>query len=255
MSRNPASHVRGLVGYPRRSPATFAVLVLLAIDGIVVGRLMSDAAADRLLADISTNLDNLGHRPLRAMAGSLMLADIHGTLMGNLLTIGFGIGVCMAFLEHRIGTLRAVGITVLGHVGATLVTAVVLIAAIHHGTYPEDTRHTLDYGVSYASMAAIAAITPLLPVRLRPWWALACLLYPFSSAQWYGDLPDFTTIGHFSAALIGLGSGFLFSGRLRPASERAPRAAEAVLPPAAEPLPEAAGNGSAPARGTRSGQA
>ncbi|MET7303286.1 rhomboid-like protein [Embleya sp. NPDC005575] len=253
MSRNPASHLRGLVGYPRRSPATFAVLILLAITGVVVGRLMSETAADRLLDEISTNLDNLHHHPVRAMAGSLMVADVHGTLFGNVLTIGFGLGVCMAFLEHRVGTLRAVGVTVLGHVGATLVTAVVLIVAIDDGTYPPDTRYTLDYGVSYASMAAIAAVTPLLPGWLRPWWALACLLYPFSSAQWFGDLPDFTTIGHVSAALIGLGSGFLFSGRLRPASRQVP--AGAALPPAADVLPEVAGNGTAQPGGARSGQA
>ncbi|MFI6582261.1 rhomboid-like protein [Embleya sp. NPDC050493] len=253
MSRNPASHLRDLVGYPRRSPATFAVLILLAITGVVVGRLMSETDADRLLDDISTNLDNLHHHPLRAMAGSLMVADVHGTLAGNVLTIGFGLGVCMAYLEQRVGTLRAVGVTVLGHVGATLVTAVVLIVAIDAGTYPPETRYTLDYGVSYASMAAIAAITPLLPGRLRPWWALGCLLYPFSSVRWYGDLPDFTTIGHVSAALIGLGSGYLFSGRLRPAApDAAP--ADAALPPTADPLPEVAGNGPAQPGGARSGQ-
>ncbi|MEU0934386.1 rhomboid-like protein [Embleya sp. NPDC005971] len=251
MSRNPASQLRGLVGYPRRSPATFAVLFLLAITGVVVGRLMSETAADRLLDEISTNLDNLHHHPLRAMAGSLMVADVHGTLLGNVLTIGFGLGVCMAFLEHRVGTLRAVGVTVLGHVGATLVTAVVLTVAIDAGTYPEDTRYSLDYGVSYASMAAIAAVTPLLSRWLRPWWALVCLLYPFSSVEWFGALPDFTTIGHVSAALIGLGAGYLFSGRLRPAPR--PELADVGLPPAATVLPEA-GNGSAQPDGARSTQ-
>ncbi|WP_406281934.1 rhomboid-like protein [Embleya sp. NBC_00896] len=241
MSRSPARYLRGVVDYPRRSPATFAILVLLVVNGIVVGRLMSDARADRLVEAISTNLDNLDHHPVRAMAGSLLVADTHGTLFGHLLTIGFGLGICMAFLERRIGTLRAVGVTLLGHVGATLVTAVVLIAAIDAGTYPQDTRYALDYGVSYASMAAIAAITPLLPRALWPWWALACVVYPFISAQWFGALPDFTTIGHFSSALIGLGSGFLFAGRLRPG----PR----------HPLPEAAGDGTAePPGGVRAGQ-
>ncbi|WP_424638285.1 rhomboid-like protein [Embleya sp. AB8] len=250
MSRIPTSPLRSLVGYPRRSPATFAVLILLGINGIVVGWLMSATASDRLLDEISTNLDNLDHHPLRALAGSLLVADVHGTLTGNVLTIGFGLGVCMAFLEHRIGTLRAVGVTILGHVGATLVTAVVLIVAIHAGTYPEDTRHTLDYGVSYASMAAIAAVTTLLPGRMRPWWALACLAYPFSSAQWYGELPDFTTIGHVSAALIGLGSGFLFTGRFAPVPVPAP-----VPAPGPFAAAEVAGNGPAePSGGSRSGQ-
>ncbi|WP_161500662.1 rhomboid-like protein [Embleya scabrispora] len=244
MTRNLASRLRGVARYPRRSPATFVVLILLAINGIVVGGLMSEPAADRLLADISTNLDNLDHHPFRAMAGSLLVADVHGTLFGNVTTIGFGIGVCMAVLERRIGTVRAVGVTLLGHVGATLLTAAVLIAAIHSGTYPEDTRYTLDYGVSYASMAAIAAVTPLLPGLLRPLWALGCLLYPFSSVRWYGDLPDFTTIGHVSAALIGLGAGFAFMSRRRPDPARPP-AGTALAPTAPGPLPEGAGNGRA----------
>ncbi|MYV99266.1 rhomboid-like protein [Streptomyces sp. SID3343] len=210
-----ARHLRTLALYPRRSPATLSILALLLVDGFVVGHLMSQARADHLVEAISTNLDNLDDHPVRVLAGSLLVADVHGTWFGNLLTIGFGLGVCMAFLEHRVGALRAVGVTLLGHVGATLVTAVVLVVAIRDGTYPQATRHTLDYGVSYASMAAIAAVTPLLPRLLRVWWAGFCLLYPFMSAQWYGDLPDFTTIGHVSAALIGLGSGFLFVGRLR----------------------------------------
>jgi hypothetical protein len=215
--RTFARHLRALARYPGRSPATFSILALLLVDQIVVGHLMSQASADHLVEAISTNLDNLGEHPIRVLAGSLLVADVHGTWLGNLLTIGFGLGVCMAFLERRVGALRAVGVTVLGHVGATLVTAVVLVVAIRDGTYPQATRHTLDYGVSYASMAAIAAITPLLPRPSRVWWAGFCLLYPFTSAQWYGELPDFTTIGHVSAALIGLGAGFLFAGRLRPA--------------------------------------
>ena len=36
------------------------------------------------------------------------------------------------------------------HLGATLITSAVVAMATDAGTYPADTRHSLDYGVSYA---------------------------------------------------------------------------------------------------------
>ncbi|MEU9120897.1 rhomboid-like protein [Streptomyces sp. NPDC048506] len=195
--------LRAFARYPRHSPATAAYLVVLAVDTVVVKRLLPEATAGRILHEISTNLDNLPRRPFTSLFGSLLVVD-HGTWLDYLLVIGLGLAVCLALLERRIGTRRALAVVLLGHVGATLITSVIVAEATHVGTYPLAIRHALDYGVSYASSAAVAAITPLLPRLARPWWVVGAVVYPLTAADWYGRLPDFTTIGHVSAALIGL---------------------------------------------------
>ncbi|GAB2702588.1 rhomboid-like protein [Kitasatospora kifunensis] len=194
---------RGLADYPRRSPAAFGYLVLLAVDTLVVKHLLAAATADRLLLGISTNLDNMGRHPIGSLFASLLVVD-DGSWLDYLLIVGVGLAGCLALLERRLGTVRAVGVVLLGHVGATLVTTAVITVATRNGTYPVELRQTLDYGVSYASIAAVGAATVLLPRWARPWWAAAAVLYPLSSASWYGSLPGFVTIGHVSAALIGL---------------------------------------------------
>ncbi|WP_407285351.1 rhomboid-like protein [Streptomyces sp. BP-8] len=202
--------IRALTRYPRRSPATLGYLVLLAVDTLVVKRVLPESTAGRILQDISTNIDNLPRHPVTSLLGSLLVVD-RGTLLDYLLTVGLGVAVCLGFLEHRIGAPRAFAAVLLGHVGATLVTSGVVAMAIDAGTYPPDIRHALDYGVSYVSIAATASITPLLPRRARPWWAAVAVLYPLTAAEWYGRLPDFTTIGHIAAALIGLTVAFLMT--------------------------------------------
>ncbi|WP_329585811.1 hypothetical protein OG500_33935 [Kitasatospora sp. NBC_01250] len=194
---------RALAGCPRRSPATFGYLVLLLVDTLVVKQLLSAATADKVLLAISTNVDNMGRHPVGSLLGSMLVVD-DGSWLDYLLIIGVGLAGCLALLERRFGSLRAVGTVLAGHVGATLVTTAVITVATRNGTYPQEVRHTLDYGVSYVSIAAVGAATVLLPRWARPWWAAAAVLYPLSSADWYGRLPDFVAIGHVSAALIGL---------------------------------------------------
>jgi hypothetical protein len=208
-----------VVGYPRASPATLTYLALLAVDTVVVNHLLSSVTADRILAAISTNLDNLPRHPFTTLFGSLLLVD-DGTWLDNLLVVGLGLCVCLGLLERRLGSLRALGAALSAHVGATLITSVVVAMATDAGTYPAGIRHSLDYGVSYASIAAITAVTPLLPRRGRPWWAAAAVLYPLTAADWYGWLPDFTTIGHIAAALIGLTAGFALAWTARTRSTR-----------------------------------
>ncbi|WKX09483.1 rhomboid-like protein [Streptomyces sp. NL15-2K] len=199
--------LRAVVQYPRRSPATLTYLALLTIGTVVVKHVLPGPTADRIFEAISTNLDNLPRHPVTTLFGSLLVLD-DATWLDNLLVVGLGISVCLALLERRLGALRALGAALLAHVSATLITLVVVSIATRAETYPADSRHALDYGVSYASIAAVAAVTPLLPRRGRPWWCAVAVLYPLTAAQWYGWLPDFTTIGHISAALIGLAMGF-----------------------------------------------
>lgn len=193
-------------GYVRAGPFTTAYLLLL-----VAVRLVLDHGdrTDAVLAWLSTNLDNLARHPLGSLAGSLLV--INGPLRpaadsgfgGTLITVGLGIGVALWWLEARAGTPVAAAVLIVGHVAATLLTAVVIGWAIATGRYPPETRSALDVGVSYGAEAALAAVTVLLPRWARAPWVLFVLAWPLADAEWFGALPDFTTVGHLLSAAIG----------------------------------------------------
>jgi hypothetical protein len=196
-----------VIDYPRRSPVTSGYLILLGVTHVLVSYALTPSARTRLVLDISTNLDNLGRHPVRSLVASMLVIDSRAALLDDVLIVGLGIAVCLGWLERRAGSLRAAGVFVFGHVTATLVAAVVLLAAIHGGVYPAAVRHSLDYGVSYGSITAVTAITWYLPRRARAFWAALCVLYPLTDTTWYGWVPDFTTVGHVAGALCGLAAG------------------------------------------------
>ncbi|WKV76013.1 hypothetical protein AW27_033630 [Streptomyces sp. PCS3-D2] len=92
-----------------------------------------------------------------------------------------------------------------GHVVATLLTAAVITVALRYGWYPAAVRQSLDYGVSYGAQTVLAVGTLALPRRGRLPWAAFVLAWPLGGAEWSGPLPDFTTVGHLTAAVIGFG--------------------------------------------------
>jgi hypothetical protein len=65
---------------------------------------------------------------------------------------------------------------------------------------------------------------------VRVLWVAGVFAYPFVSAQWFGLLPNFATIGHETAAAFGLGAGY-YLVRFRGGAARA-----AAMPDAATPL-------------------
>jgi hypothetical protein len=209
------------IDYPRRSPVTAGYLILLGVTHLLVSYALTPSARTRLVLDISTNLDNLRHHPIRSLVASMLVADTGASVLDNLLIVGLGIAVCLAWLERRAGSLRAAGVFVFGHLAATLVAALVLVIAIHGGTYPRELEHGLDYGVSYGSITATAAVAWYLPLAARVVWAPVCVLYPLTAATWYSWLPDFTTVGHMAGALCGVAAGYALHRRV------AVRAAEA----------------------------
>ncbi|MER5639224.1 rhomboid-like protein [Kitasatospora sp. NPDC002227] len=202
--------LRALLAYPSRSPFTFGFVCLLLLTRlwILYGLPAEQSAA--VLAHVSTNLDNLADHPVSALLGSACflagsLTEV--TSLGFASTVlTFGLGVCwlLARAERRWGGLRALAVFLGGHVGATLLTAGVIVVGVRQGWYGEEVRSTLDYGISYGSQTVLAASTAALPRRARPWWALLVLAWPLGGAEWgSGPLPDFTTVGHLCAALLG----------------------------------------------------
>lgn len=192
--------------YVRRGPFTAAYLVVL-----VVGHawLAGRPDAGRFLVWLSTDLDNLARHPVGSLAGSLLV--VNGPLRpaftsafgGTLITLVLGVGVALWWLERRAGTRAAAGVLVVGHVGATLLTAVVIRWAVAAGRYPPTVRSELDVGISYGAQAALAAVTVLLPRRAWLPWAAFVVVWPLADADWFGWLPDFTTVGHLISAALG----------------------------------------------------
>jgi hypothetical protein len=183
---------------------------------LVAYRLLADRHAEELFAAISTNVDNLRHRPLIALFGSpLVIVARDVSLLNILLVNGLGVVGCLGWLEHRYTAARAFGTYFAGHIGGTLVSALVVGWAVGAGHYPEALRHGIDYGVSYGAIAAIGALAPLVGKWLRIPWAVITILYPFTAADWYGRLPDPTTVGHLAAGSIGLGIGVVLARRAR----------------------------------------
>ncbi|MFF2080270.1 rhomboid-like protein [Kitasatospora sp. NPDC058162] len=213
-ARTPLGLLTGLLRavrtYPRRSPLTLVYVGLLLLGHAWVEYGLTDERADGLRNYISTNLDNLHDHPVRALVGSALVYD--GTLTdiastgfgGTLITLGLGIVVGLAWAERRFGTPRAAAVFLAGHVGATLITALVILLALHQGWYPESVRDASDYGISYGAQAALAFATLALPRWARLPWAAFVLAWPLAGDHaWPGPLPEFTTVGHLLAAALG----------------------------------------------------
>ncbi|MFE5768302.1 rhomboid-like protein [Streptomyces sp. NPDC056485] len=198
-------------GYPRRAPLTLAYVGVLLLGHAWLGYGLSADRAAAVLGHLSTNLDNLQDHPLSALLGSVLffdgtLTDVASTdFVGTFITLGLGVCCFLAWAENRWGKPRAVAVYLGGHVVATLLTAVVIAVALRRGWYPVEVRQALDYGVSYGAQTVLAIGTLALPRRGRLPWALFVLAWPLGGAEWNGPLPDFTTIGHLTAAALGFG--------------------------------------------------
>jgi hypothetical protein len=212
----PGSLARAARDYPRRNPMTFAYLLVILAGLVLLMKVLSGPAADHLKITISTNPHNMAHKPLVVLLASPLFAATDSGLLSHLLIIGGGVGVCMAALERRAGAGPTAAIFLLANTVATAVATSIAAAAIHSGRYPAKWWDGYDYGISYGVLAIAAAVTPLTPRAVRPLWILGVFAYPFVSAQWFGLLPNFATIGHETAAAFGLAAGYFVLRRRTP---------------------------------------
>ncbi|MEV7189609.1 rhomboid-like protein [Kitasatospora sp. NPDC093102] len=224
---------RRLGGLPtwRCCPATMAYLCVLVTTYWISMRLLPRDEALRLLLSISTNMNNLAHHPVRSLLGSALFPAPPLLSVSGVLTVGVGIAGCLGLVERVYGRWRAVGLAAAGHLGATCLTVPVVLFGVSSHRYDTAELHTFDFGVSYVAVAAMAAIVHRLPRVVRPLWLLSGVGYLLSDADWYGWLPDFTTIGHLCAVAIGLGASRGLRRIDRPGNEaRSARTGEALGP-------------------------
>lgn len=215
------SPARAVRSYPCRNPMTSTYLLAILAGLLFLTEVLSGPAADRLKITISTNPHNLAHDPLTVLLASPAFTATDSGLLSHLLIIGGGVGVCMAALERRVGAVRTAAVFLLANTVATAVATSVCAAGVHSGRYPAKWWDGYDYGISYGVLAIAAAVTPLVPLMRRMprvphagrvLWAMGVFAYPFVSAQWFGLVPNFATIGHETAAVFGLGAGFCLVG-------------------------------------------
>jgi hypothetical protein len=149
-----------------------------------------------VIALASTNLHNLAHGHLATLFGSAFVTDA-GPIWFWLPCL-----VCLLALAEliwRSGRMALVFVT--GHVGATLLVAIGLTAAIEFGYLPLSISRASDVGVSYGAVAVLGALTAAIPRRWRPAW-LGWWLPLGVVAAALSD--DFTDIGHSVALVLGM---------------------------------------------------
>jgi hypothetical protein len=189
-----------------RVTATYAV-ILLAIYLVLTA--LGPHAHEVAVSRMSTNVHNLGRGHLGTLIGSAFVDD-GGDLffwlpglacllaLGELMWCGRGLLVAFA----------------VGHIGATLIVAVGLVAAIETGMVPISVARASDVGISYGAMCVLGAFTAAVPARWRGVWA----------GWWLGTAvvaaagADFTAVGHVVALLLGMGLSF----RMRPVASWTP---------------------------------
>ncbi|PBC77836.1 hypothetical protein BX265_2593 [Streptomyces sp. TLI_235] len=187
---------RGVLPTPRRNPFALGYLALL-LGTTLFARFGDPQLVHHLQALSSTDVHNLAHHPVLALAASgLWVAGPVWTpyLWAFLLTV--------APLERRVGARRAAGVFAAGHVGATLVSQSVVLAAVAARGLPVDALGDLDIGVSYGVLASLGALAGLLSPAGR---ALALGAAAALIGEQYLDGTDVVTgIGHPVALLIGI---------------------------------------------------
>lgn len=190
----------------RRADVGWAYAAVVVVVAIAV-RVLPGTRTQDLVLDSSTNLDNLRHTPLLVLGAS---AFVVSPLWG--LWILAPLVVLFAAAQRWLGRAATVIVAVLGHVGATLLVAVLLAAGIDDGVVDADLARAPDVGVSYGLAAVAGVLVGRVPRRWRPWYALAVLAVAAGSLLLD---QDFTGVGHVTAVLLGFALAVLTARRER----------------------------------------
>ena len=178
------------------APATYAYLLILLVTTWVL-ETSSSSVARQLLLERSTNLHELARDPVRVIPASAFF--VTGAPLWMVWVALFS--VVAAPVEHRIGTWRAITVFAVGHVGATLLTAVGLWLALKGDLVENSVVHAVDVGASYGFVALAGVVTYLVPRALRAAYIVVLLLGLTTALV---IVPSFTDFGHLFAFLIGL---------------------------------------------------
>jgi hypothetical protein len=192
---------------PREAPFSLSYAGIIIATSTV--RALWPQHGRRATTDLSTNLSNLDHHPVRALFGSALVVD--GSVLLNL---AFGI-TPMVIAERRLGPTTTAAMFTIGHTGASLITAATIKRGIATGYYPPEVAKATDIGLSYGGLTVRFAAIGALP------GAGAQLLDVVRAGVLLGmTLPwkmprDFTSTGHVAASAIGAIGAVIIAGRRR----------------------------------------
>ena len=176
-----------------RVTVAYAVIVTCVT---VVLYALGPQVQDRVIRHVSTNLHNLSHGHLGTLLGSAFVIDagpIYVWLPGLVCLLA------IAELTYRSGLL--VVAFAAGHVGATLLVAAGLTAAVGLGWLPLSVSRATDVGMSYGAAAVLGSLTAAIPPRWRPAW-IGWFFAVGVAAVAVGR--DFTDVGHAVALALGM---------------------------------------------------
>jgi hypothetical protein len=186
------ARVRVTLGYAAALVAVATALVLLG-----------PHVRDQVIRHASTNLHNLGDGRIGTLVGSAFVNEA-----GPIYVWLPGLVALLALAELLWRSHRLVVAFVVGHIGATLLVAAGLAAAVAVGLLSMSIVNVTDVGMSYGAVAVLGTLTAAIP---RPWraawtgWWLAVAIGSAATSQ-----GDFTNVGHAIALVIGMAAGTRF---------------------------------------------
>jgi hypothetical protein len=176
-----------------RVTVAYAVILTGVTTTLVV---LGPRAQSRVISHASTNLHNLSHGHLGTLVVSAFVIDA-----GPIYLWLPGLVCLLAVAELLWRSNRLVVAFVIGHVGATLLVAVGLTAAVELAWLSTDVTRATDVGMSYGASAVLGSLSAAIPRRWRPawtgWWiAVAAAVVAIGR--------DFTDAGHAVALVLGM---------------------------------------------------
>ena len=200
LPRRGLSILSAVPRFGRRTPLTWSYVTALTVIGVLLSSLSSHWQMV-IVANASTNLDNLGHWDLSTLATSAFIIN-----EGPVWFTCIGVGCTLAVAELAWGTPRMLSMFALGHLGATSAVAVGLWIGISNDWLPVSWERASDVGVSYGVVAVLSGLTFSLPRGWRLPWATVWVAL---AAQSILGERSFTSVGHGVAVLLGLGGAWL----------------------------------------------
>lgn len=190
---------REIAAYLRSAPFTYVFLAVLMIT-TWIEQTSSSTITRALLLERSTNLHQLAHNPVQVLVSSAFWLSSRFELFAWI----FLFTLVMAQVERWIGTLRTVFVFALGHIGATLITALGLWLAVYYDVVEKRVTHAVDVGASYGFFAVAAVLAFRLSGRvLVLYLAVAVGSLGISAVVNHG----FADFGHITALVLGFAVG------------------------------------------------
>ncbi len=161
----------------------------------VVLNVIDPETKQRIVAETSSNLDNLRDHPVQSLLASAFVVPrpIGLVLVAMLLVV-------LAYAQRFIGRAGALVVGLTGHIGATVIVAMALQSGIFHDLVDPSVRDDVDVGVSYVLACTMAFLTLFVPSRRRWVWSVALAVYWLLPAA---IERSFTDAGHATALAIG----------------------------------------------------